>query len=188
MLDGGRASAVDVGDYLDGLAPAERVAECVALGAQRQRALWELASAARPARRGMLVGPRDGDVATFAGRNSLPVLSRFAKRFARQGGEVVGMNAHPLRRLIGPGYFTVEATGADGLLRFDYRRIPAAAPPGWPAVAPNTRPLARPVYGNLVDAVAWVTADVLVGSATRAGRPIGSYFVIACTAALSGGR
>ena len=60
----------------------------------------------------------------------------------------------------------------------DYRQLPAEQPPGWPAVKPNERGLSRFVYGFMVDRVRRVSEHVTIGSASRAGRDLGSYFVL----------
>jgi hypothetical protein len=165
-----------VASHLQQLAADRRVEEVVALSPAAQRGLWQLAS--RAAGQGELVPAGTAGIVVFAGRNSLGFLSRFEKRFTMQGGAVIGYNRHPLRGLIGPGYFTAEG-GAEGRLRFDYGRIPGRPPESWPAVRGNDGFPARLVYGNLVDDVVWVSADVLVGSASRAGRELNSYFVLA---------
>jgi hypothetical protein len=182
LLDQPGASLAEIRAHLDGLNVADRLAECGALTATRQKRLWELATAAPWPHGGDLV-PAGQDTAVFAGRNSLAIFSHFQKRFTRQGAQVGGYNVHPLGWLIGPGYFMVEP-GAPGMpLRFDYSRVPTAIPAGWPRVSDNSSVFARPVYGDLLDEVAWVTLDVLIGSAFRGGRALGSYFVLARTAA-----
>jgi len=166
----------DLREHIDGLSPASRVAECLALTAAQQKRLWAMASA-EPAMTGVLLPPGSPS-AVFAGRNSLRLFTRFEKRFAGSGRATVGHNNHSLSWLIGPGYFMVKAGDGRGLL-FDYEQVPAQSPPGWPAVARNSGTFARPVYGGLVDRVEWVSADVLVGSAYRSDEPLASYFVLA---------
>lgn len=165
-----------IAQHVRELDTARRTDEVVALSGAAQQRLWDLASEA-PAQ-GELVPARSAGTVVFAGRNSLPFLSRFEKRFARQDGATIGYNRHPLRGLIGPGYFTAEM-GAGGRLRFDYGSIPGRAPDGWPGVRENGKFPGRLVYGDLIDDVVWVTADVLVGSASRGGRSLNSYFVLA---------
>jgi hypothetical protein len=185
LLDQPGASFAEISAHLAGLNPADRVAECSALSATLQKRLWELATATARRGAGDLV-PAGQDTALFAGRNSLTMFNRFQKRFARQGAEVAGYNVHPLSWLIGPGYFTVVLGPPGMALRFDYSRVPTAAPVGWPRVSDNSSAFARPVYGGLLDEVAWVTTDILVGSAFRGGRALGSYFVLARAAATRG--
>ncbi|HEY8760854.1 MAG TPA: hypothetical protein VIP52_08085 [Candidatus Dormibacteraeota bacterium] len=175
MLDGAHGDVAGLRSHVGQLSPAERTVECLSLAAPQQKRLWEMVSAG-PAVAGVLLPP--GAASTvFAGRNSLRMFTRFEKRFARQGPAVVGCNRHTLSWLIGPGYFTVEPDDTGGL-RFDYERVPVDSPPGWPAVAPNTGTFARPVYGQLLDRVGWVSPDVLIGSAFRSGKLLDSYFVL----------
>ena len=158
---------------VDGLR-GEGLSECLALGLPEQRRLWQIAEAECSEIRGELVA---GATAVFAGRNTLPLLSRFEKWFAHHEGALFGCNRHPLAPLIGPGYFEVRPA-ADGHLEFDYGSLPSTSPPGWPAVRPNTSWPARAVYGGLLDRVLWLSADVLVGAAFRDGAPLDSYFVL----------
>ena len=175
MLDAPRSEVTALRSHLDGLAPAERMTECLSLGSHQQKRLWEMVAAA-PAVAGELLPPGAAS-AVFAGRNTLRIFTRFEKLFARQGPAIVGYNRHSLSWLIGPGYFTVEPDHGSGL-RFDYEQVPADSPPGWPAAAPNTGTFARPVYGELLDRVGWVSPDALIGSAFRLGKPLDSYFVL----------
>jgi hypothetical protein len=173
LLDGSSCSSADVAAYMAGLTAAQRRDECLSLSAPRQSRLWDVAST-RP--------PADGELArsgaeVFAGRNSLRLFSRFQKWFARQEGRVVGCNRHSLSPLIGPGYFTVRDDGP-GRLALDYWTVPAQAPPGWPRIAANSSGMARPVYGDLFDRLAWISPDVLVGAAFRRDKPLDSYFIL----------
>ena len=108
---------------------------------------------------------------------TLPLFSRFEKRFARHHGTLTGYNVHGLGWLTGPGYFTVTV-GSDALL-FDYGRVPGDWPAGWPRVANNEQGFAKPVYGGLMDDAVWVARDVLIGSARRGEVSLDSYFVLA---------
>jgi hypothetical protein len=168
----------EVARELDGLAEPRRIAACLELKAEQQRRLWQLASSNPPANGVLVSRDTDGASERFAGRNSLRTFSRFEKRFFRMGGRIFGSNHHSLRWLIGPGYFAVlERPGAG--YRFDYRDLPGGAPPGWPSVSSNASAMARPVYGDLVDEVVWISRDVMVGAAFRGGAPLNSYFVLA---------
>ncbi len=173
LLDRPDTTGEDVAAHARGLAGAQLLEECLSLTPARQKRLWDLACGAPP---------EDGLLATsgpevFVGRNSLRLFSRFEKWFARQDGRIVGCNRHSLSRLIGPGYFTVTEDGP-GRLAFDYGSVPAQAPQGWAPVVPNSRALARPVYGDLLDRVVWISPDVLIGAAFRAGKAMDSYFVL----------
>ncbi len=173
LLGEAATTGADAAAHIRGLGGAKREEECLSLTPAEQRRLWDLAGSA---------ALEDGVLAAsgtevFAGRNSLRLFSRFEKWFARQDGRVVGCNRHSLSRLIGPGYFTVSEDGP-GRLAFDYGDVPAQAPHGWAPVAANSRTLARPVYGDLLDRVAWVSPDVLIGAAFRGGKALDSYFVL----------
>ena len=174
MLGPGAMTRAEVAAHLDALDAQTRIAECVVLTKKQQSRLWKIASA-DPGQVQNLVSMEG--TAVFAGRNSLPLFSRFEKRFGRHAGAVIGYNEHRLSWLTGPGYFTVAA--APSGFRFDYRAVPAEAPPGWPPIRPNTQGFARSVYGDLVDEVVWVARDVLIGSACRGGVSLDSYFVLA---------
>jgi hypothetical protein len=180
LLDRPGVKPSEVADHLDGLRAPERLAECIVMSAAQQKRLWELASA-EPRDGGELFGSAEGETAIFAGRNSLRMFNRFEKRFARLGTTVIGYNKHTHAWLTGPGYFTVEPRSPLEGLRFDYSRVPSDSPAGWPAVVDNSGFFARPVYGGLLDEVAWVSADVMIGSAFRAGAALNSYFVLART-------
>jgi len=174
LLDTTRTTAGEIVGRVASMAPAERLEECLGLTPPQQRRLWQLASpVAAPSANELL----SGEASVFAGRNSLQVFSRFEKWFARDGRAIVGCNRHALSPLLGPGYFTVRDENSPEL-EFDYSLVPAEAPAGWPAIRGNTGVLARPVYGDLLDKVVWITPDVLVGAAFRGGRPLGSYFVL----------
>lgn len=176
LLAGGSASGPGLRSHLDASSAAQRVAECQALSPSELKHLYAIASA-EPAAAALLLAP-DDEVAVFAGRNSLQLFTRFEKCFGQHNRTTVGYNRHPLSWLIGPGYFTVEPQD-NGALLFDYARVPADPPPGWPASKPNAGLFSRPVYGHLTDRVLWVSADVLIGSAFRSGTPLDSYFILA---------
>ena len=174
LLDSAGMTLEPIARNLETLSEVERRNQCLVLEAAQLSRLWQLAEAA-PVAAGELLG--GAEAVTFEGRNSLAALSRFEKRFVRMGGSIVGYNVHPLRFLIGPGYFTV-VDAAGGELAFDYSRVPTAVPTGWPKVRGNSGFLARPVYGDLLDRVRWIGSDVLIGAAYRRGQPLHSYFVL----------
>ena len=117
-----------------------------------------------------------GATITYEGRNSLPMFSRFRKRFTRTAdGLVFGYNDQPtpgVGRLTGPGYFIVtEADEAHaGELLFDYTKPPPFEPAGWPAFRPNDRGLSRLVFMDLQDYVRQVAPGVVVGIAFKQGK------------------
>lgn len=169
--------------HLDGLDVTTRVQQCRALGKRLQRRLWEVTADAPAFTLEDLIPPTETGTVIWAGKNSLPLFTHFEKRFARQNGTVVGFNFNPgIAWFTGPGYFTtVQAPERPREILFDYTRVPAAAPPGWPAVKPNSSGTAKLVYGGMHDFCRRVSQTVIIGAATRLGKPIDAYFVLART-------
>jgi hypothetical protein len=168
--------------HLDGLGAEERVRQCRELSGKQMRRLWQAVAGAPAFGLEHLVPPSipDGQTVIWAGKNSLPLFSIFEKRFARQGGAVVGYNYQSMSWFSGPGYFTVvPAPREPKELLFDYTRVPDVAPPGWPAIRPNERGGSWLVYRNMHDFCRRVSGDLIIGSATRLGKEMDSYFVLA---------
>ena len=57
--------------------------------------------------------------------------------------------------------------------------IPAERLPSWPELRRNDVGVSRLVYNGTVDFMRRVARDVFIGSATRRGRELGSFFVLA---------
>lgn len=173
--------------HLDALSPLARVEQCRALGKRAQRRLWELCAEAPAFTLEDLIPSAERGTVRWAGKNSLPLFTHFEKRFARQGeggaDVVVGYNFNPgISWFTGPGYFTtVQAPDRPREILFDYTRVPSTAPEGWPKVAPNTSGTAKLVYGGMHDFCRRVSSAVIIGAATRLGKPIDAYFVLART-------
>lgn len=172
-----------IADLLDGLTHADRVDAIRTLGGTRlQGRLWAAAAAAPRVTLGDLV-PADATPlreVIFEGKNSLPAFTIFQKRFCRPagGGDTLwGYNQADLGWLIGPGYFVVHDDPQGAAI--DYREVPPRGCDGWPAVKPNSAGLSRFVYDKMVDYMRRVSRDVFIGSATKHGREIGSYFILA---------
>lgn len=164
---------------LDGPA---RIAECRALGRRQQARLFALAESAAPlGPEDMVATARGDEPVPWYGRNSLPAFTLFEKHFRRHEGKVVGFNSNPalVTLVTGPGYYVCRVDPArPAELLIDYTRVPEAAPAGWPRVAENGAGLPRLVYGNMYDYCRRVSDEVVIGAATRRGRPIGQYFVL----------
>jgi hypothetical protein len=183
LLAGGAVQPA-LGAHLDALDAAGRVREIRALsGKALQKKLWDACADAPLFTLDDLVPPSVGEAQViYAGKNSLAMFTHFEKRFCRRDGAVVGYNFQSMSWVTGPGYFTVvPSTERPRELLFDYTRVPAEAPAGWPKVKANTGGLSRMVYGNLHDFCRRVSRDVIIGSATRLGKDIDSYFVLART-------
>jgi hypothetical protein len=126
------------------------------------------------------------------GRNSLPVLWRFQKRFARaeREGVVYGYNHSDLGWAYGPGYFVghvasePRGAGLAGVFGIDYYEVPPAhalLPPGWPKVRKNEVGLQCLVFAKMVDYMLKVSEGVTIGRAWKRGQQTSNLFVLART-------
>lgn len=182
LLLGAGAAQPALSAYLDGLSQTERIAEVRRLSARQQAALFERCAGAPPFTLTDLV-PAEvavGKTVIMAGRNSLPLFRLFEKRFTRlPSGDIAGFNFQTMSPVTGPGYFKVVQSGAEILI--DYTQIPepSEVPPGWPAVRGNASGLSVLIYNKLHDYCRRVSQDVLIGRATRLGKPMNNYFVLA---------
>jgi len=187
LLRQGSIKAAEVAAFLDGLAPAERVAAIRACGRREQRRLYRAVKGYGSVRLTDLVPPATPDMATVRhfGKNTLPAFTHFEKRFCRppegaSGRERVlyGYNHQSLAPLTGPGYFVAYEDPDRPEVLIDYRRLPDDHPAGWPAVRANERGLSRFVYGHMVDTLRRVSEHVTIGSAARHGKDMGSWFLL----------
>lgn len=174
--------------FLDRLSPADCIEAVSALrGPKLQRRLYEAAKDAPRVTLADLVpaGTPPLQEVIFEGKNSLPLFTRFQKRFCRapatgqEGSRLWGYNHQTLAWLTGPGYFIVRDDERGAAL--DYREVPTRHPDGWPNVQPNDRGVPRFVYGNMVDYMRRVSRDVFIGSAYRDDKERGNYFVLCRT-------
>jgi hypothetical protein len=169
--------------HLEALDVDQRVTQCRALGKRLQRRLWEICADAAAFTLEDLIPAAETGTVRWAGKNSLALFTHFEKRFARQNGVVVGYNFNPgIAWFTGPGYFTtVQAPDRPREILFDYTRVPSTPPEGWPPVKPNTGGTGKLVYGGMHDFCRRVSSTVIIGAATRLGKPIDAYFVLART-------
>jgi len=177
----------EVAVFLDGLAPEERVAAIRGAGRGAQRRLYAAVAGHGTVRLADLVPPSRAPLETVRhyGRNTLPLFTHFEKRFCRPPGqdaaapaELWGFNFQTLQPVTGPGYFIAREDAPRGEVLIDYTRVPATAPPGWPAPRRNEAGLSRFVYGFMVDRLRRVSEHVTIGSAARHGREMGSWFLL----------
>ncbi|HEY5658415.1 MAG TPA: hypothetical protein VIY27_11570 [Myxococcota bacterium] len=173
--------------HLDSLSSAERIRAIHSLDRVAQRNLFEGVVGLLPLRLVDLVPASVADLAEVRhfGRNSLPVCSRFEKRFCRPRGadpsrpdRLFGFNHQRLAPLTGPGYFVATQDPSRGEVRVDYAQLPDARPEAWPEIRRNEAGLARLVFGGLVDTLRRVSEHVSVGAAARHGRDLASRFVL----------
>jgi hypothetical protein len=178
------APSVDVGglaDYLDHLNASVRLREVRSLGKPEQAKLFE-ASGGLPIALTHFV-PADTpplrEVVHY-GRNSLPTLQTFEKRFCLpdvHSDEVWGYNEHALKALIGPGYFIARTMGPKEVV-FDYTTVPSSKLATWPQIRLNSERLGRFVYYQTRDSVRRVSQHVVVGRVFREGQPLDAWFVL----------
>ncbi len=160
---------------LDAATPEDRKAWVRSLGGAEQKHLYALAQG-NPVHVADLVGA-DGEVCIGDGRNGLPVLNRFQKRFSRLGSEVVGYNdnreiAGLLSPLIawftGPGHFLAyDSPEVPGEVWIDYRTVSTAQHPDFPPLLDNEHGFRSLVFGNMVDILRRVSQHVFIGDAFK---------------------
>ncbi len=115
------------------------------------------------------------------GKNSLPTLTHFQKRFCKsnEGDELCGYNHNDFPASAGGvGYFVVHPAEAEGEIDIDYRRIPSTKPDAWPAIVPNTHGLSRFVYQGMIDVMRGISKHVSIGRARRSGKMSDNWFVL----------
>ncbi|MSP26861.1 MAG: hypothetical protein EXR75_17310 [Myxococcales bacterium] len=180
-----RASRETLRAFLTGLGPSERVRAALDISGALVGKLYE-ACAGGPALTLEDFVPAalgENKPVIFEGRNSLPLFTRFQKRFCRMGAQIVGYNHQTMSIVTGPGFFVVAAASpsADvpGELYFDYTMTPGAVPSGWPAFKPNDAGLSNLVYKNMKDYMREVAPGVVVGTAYKLGKAQKAYFVLA---------
>ncbi len=166
--------------YLDALTPEARLAEMLGITHGRVGKLYDCVKDAPP----LVIDdffPKDtpdDETLIFEGRNSLPMFTRFQKRFCRRAGVIVGYNHQAMGAFTGPGYFVL--TEADdthpGEIVMDYTKAPPFEPPGWPAYKPNESGLSRLVYAHMKDYCRRVARGVIIGSAFKKGAEEGAFF------------
>ncbi|HKE19882.1 MAG TPA: hypothetical protein VKB80_33645 [Kofleriaceae bacterium] len=192
LIDDPGADIGAIARHLDRSDPAERSAEVLALGRDRQRMLYEKAAAAPALDLDHFVGRAGARVEVIHdGLNTLPLpprLRRFQKRFCRPergGARLFGYNEGPTRKVVGPGYFVALATDGRphwqtrGAVVIDYFQVPdGAVAEGWPAVVANDWRLQRFVYHETRDFMRRVSSHVSIGAAFKRERPLDHYFVL----------
>jgi hypothetical protein len=174
--------------FLDGLGNDARVAATIAMTPRQQARLFEAAQGFRPLTIEHFV-PKGVPPLTqvrHAGKNSIPVVSLFEKRFclpAPGSDRLWGYNKNPrsIQFATGPGYFVSYGIDA-GQVLIDYCQVPAdkpaGKPEGWPDVRPNSAGLSRFIYNRTQDTMRGVSDHVSIGRAAREGKVMDNWFVL----------
>lgn len=174
------AAAAEIAGFLDGLDDDARVAELYTLGLSDQKRLWAACAGNAPLSMESFV-PEPDRRTIYRGRNSLIAFQRFEKHFYRasDGSAAFGLNENSgiVNWFAGPGYFSLFVE--DGLIVFDYTKVPSLQLPDWPKVEINERGFGpRVVYGHMQDYNRRVSERVVIGQARKGGKVIGAYYVI----------
>lgn len=169
---------------LDAMSEAERLDAAMALDRSQQARLFDAAQGFKKISVDDFVPAAKGELSPVIhhGRNSLPLFTRFQKRFCRapaQGEKVElwGYNEQAMKAFTGPGYF-VAYNIDDGEVNIDYTRVPPKGAPGWPEVLPNSAKLSRFIYNGTQDRMRGVSAHLTIGRASRAGKDMDNWFVL----------
>jgi len=183
LLHGPDASQEEVASLLDDLNHDGRLAAIRALGFSHQRVLFDCVEGLRALTIDDLVPPDRGARTTVRhhGKNSMPAFTLFEKRMLRPvvgGSELWGYNHQTMSPVSGPGYFVAYDAPERSEVDVDYTRVPDEQPAGWPTLAPNDRGLSNLIYGNMIDVLRGVTAEVTVGRAFWKGVAQPNYFVL----------
>jgi hypothetical protein len=174
-----------IADHLDSLDHLERVAQVRAMPMLAFGKLYAAAEGFMDLDLDFFVPKEVGDRTWVRhyGKNSLPVHTRFEKRFVRAGGEddkLWGFNFQALMAFSGPGYFMVHdgPVGADDEVDVNYYRVPGARIPGGPPVEDNAGFIPGLVYGEMVDVMRGVSKHVSIGRAVKKEKVTGNYFLL----------
>jgi hypothetical protein len=174
--------------FFDGLSDDARVAATVSMTPRQQARLFEAAQGfqALTLEHFVPAGVPPLTQVRHAGKNSIPVVSRFEKRFclpAAGSDRLWGYNLNPrsIQFATGPGYFVCYAIDA-GQVLIDYCQVPAdkpaGKPDGWPDVRPNSAGLSRFIYNRTQDTMRGVSKHVSIGRAAREGKVMDNWFVL----------
>ena len=172
--------------HLDGLDPVTRAAEVRSLQREDQSRLFAAADGFKPISLDDIVR-RDRapmEEVVHHGKNSLPVFNRFAKVFVRPPNadqpELWGYNRTGsfVETVVGPGYFVAYPHAIEGEVLVDYLRVPPTRPDHWPDILPNSTRLSRVVYYRTQDILRGVSRHVVIGRATKDGKPLPAWFAL----------
>ena len=177
-----------LGRELDAMTHVERVGAVQAINGRQQARIWD-AAVGRVSRLTDIVPeyiPKDTEV-IHEGKNSLPVFTRFQKRFIRPTEDdsvLYGYNEGMTRAVVGPGYFVAEFFEPRGEVGVNYYKVPPAGSRlarGWPTIKRNEEGIQQLVYSKMIDYLRKVSQHVTIGRAYKHGEETPNYFLLART-------
>ena len=176
----------EIAERLDAMTHEERVREVRRMNGKTQAMLWEMADGQKLDLDHFV--PPDTPPLTEVihfGKNSLPLMSSFEKRFCRpsengEEGVLYGYNEGVLRPLVGPGYFVARRTpgNSKGSVVLDYYSTPAEKVATWPPIATTDVGIPALVYGFMNDYMRKVSKHVSIGRAYKYHRATDNYFLL----------
>jgi hypothetical protein len=181
---GGRVDLPGLSGHLDGLTDTARAEATRGMTPGQQARLYDAAKGFRALALEHFVPASVAPLAqvVHTGKNSIPIVSHFEKRFCRPATEPArlwGYNQNPpaVQAVSGPGYFVCYPI-ADGEVLIDYTELPTGKPDAWPPIRPNSAGLSRFIYNGTKDTMRGVSAHVSIGRAARNGKVMDNWFVL----------
>jgi hypothetical protein len=172
-------------EVLDGLGHEGRVHTIRQWTKGHKSDLFDAAKGYRPLDYDFLVPSSVGPLVEVIheGHNTLPMFSRFQKRFVKIEGEdvpVAGYNHQSMQAFTGPGYFGVTKGEGEheGELVIDYSKLPKQKPPSWPEIRANDTGIAALVNGGMVDYLRGISTHVSIGVAYKDGKHRNQWFAL----------
>lgn len=173
-----------VAEIIESSSADERISLIRLINKKEQIRLWN-ATEAKPVDLEHLVplSTQSGVEVIHSGKNSLPLFTKFEKRFCRteDGNFLYGYNEGSLRGIIGPGCFVAEHFEDLGTVGVNYYKVPpeeALLPPNWPKVRPNEKGISNLVYAKMIDYLRKVSDHVAIGRAWVKGKETNNYFIL----------
>jgi hypothetical protein len=173
-----------VAEIIESAGPEERIKLIRTINKKGQNRLWDAAEGSPVDLEHLVPGSAGSGVEVIhSGKNSLPLFTKFEKRFCRtdDGEFLYGYNEQSLRWLTGPGCFVAEHFDDFATIGVNYYKVPpteASLPAGWPTVRPNEKGITNMVYGKMVDYLRKVSDHVAIGRAWKKGKITNNFFVL----------
>lgn len=173
------------GRELNAMTHVERVRSVNAISGSQQARLWG-AAVGRVSKLTDIVPsfiPEDTEV-IHEGKNSLPVFTKFQKRFIRpteDNSVLYGYNEGLTRPFIGPGYFVAEFFEPRGEVGVNYYKVPpqgSRLARGWPQIKRNEDGFQQLVYSKMIDYLRKISSHVTIGRAYKHGQKTPNYFLL----------